>query len=64
MEYSNGNSAYTQWNKQWCIYTLILNIQGNVSLVSQSMRYNFLYLLKKCKILFMIFYAINIFLAY
>ena len=39
MEYSNGNSAYTQWNKQWCIYASISNIQGNVNLVSQSMRY-------------------------
>ena len=50
MEYSNGNSAYTQWNKQWCIYTLISNIQGNVT--------------RKCKILFIMFYAINIFVAY
>ena len=42
MEYSNGNTAYTQWNKQWCIYIYILisNIQGSVSLVSQSMRYS------------------------
>ena len=39
MEYSNGNSAYTQWNKQWRIYASISNIQGNVNLVSQSMRY-------------------------
>ena len=31
MEYSNGNSAYTQWNKQWCIYASISNIQGNVN---------------------------------
>ena len=35
MEYSNGNSAYTQWNKQWCIYTLISNIQGNVRLTTK-----------------------------
>ena len=35
MEYSNGNSAYAQWNKQWCIYTLISNIQGN----SKNVRY-------------------------
>ena len=39
MEYSNGNSAYTRWNKQWCIYTLISNIQSNGSLARQSMRY-------------------------
>ena len=35
MEYSNGNSAYTQWNKQRCIYTLISNIQGNVRLTQK-----------------------------
>lgn len=39
MEYSNGNSAYTQWNKQWCIYTLISNIQGKLPKYSKNVRY-------------------------